>query len=131
MFAYLNKILFKTKTPDSSNVQEDPEFQPYMVQRWCSMHSSEAATFVNNTSNRVWSSLNDKEHWFKYLYGILPQYKFSRVNYIKKKKEDNKNSKDKETVLKIATSLEISSRELNQYMEQFNLKLPKGDKNNE
>ena len=41
-----------------------------------------------------------------------------------KKKEAEEKAKNKDNVLKVANNLEISSRELNQYIEQFNLQIP-------
>ena len=124
MFDYINKVLYKTKGPDTSNIKESNEFVPYMVQRWCSMYSPQIATLVNCTSNRMWSVLDNKEIWFNYMHGIIPQCKFKRIVYIKKKKEAEAAVKNKDTLLKVANSLEISSREVSQYIEQFKLELP-------
>jgi len=124
MFDYINKVLYKTKGPDTSNIKESEEFVPYMVQRWCSMYSPQIASLINCTSNRLWSALDDKELWFNYMHGVLPPCKFKRISYIKKKKDTELVTKNKETVLKVANSLEISSREVSQYIEQFNLQLP-------
>ena len=54
MFDYLNKVLYKTKGPDTSKVQESEEFVPFMIQRWGSMYSPEIARLINETSNRQW-----------------------------------------------------------------------------
>ena len=124
MFDYINKVLYKTKGPDTSNIKESEEFVPYMVQRWCSMYSPQIALLINCTSNRLWSALDDKELWFNYMHGVIPSCKFKRISYIKKKKDTELVAKNKETVLKVANSLEISSREVSQYIEQFNLQLP-------
>jgi hypothetical protein len=88
------------------------------------MHSPQIATLINCTSNRVWSALGDKEIWFNYMHGVIPQCKFKRISYIKKKKEAEVAIKNKDTLLKVANSLEISSREVSQYIEQFKLELP-------
>ena len=124
MFDYLNKILFKTKGPDTENIQEDTDFQPYLVQRWSTMYSPEIAVLVNQTSNTMWKVLEDKTTWFNYMHGILPKCKFKRINYIKKKKDTEAAQTNKQTVHKVANKLEISSREVNQYIEQFNLIIP-------
>lgn len=124
MFDYLNKVLFKTKGPDTSNIQESEEFIPFMIQRWGSMHSPEIANLINETSNRHWPALSDKEMWFNYMHGIIPNCRFKRISYIKKKKDTEEKAKNKDNVNKVANNLEISSREVNQYIEQFNLKIP-------
>ena len=123
MFDCLNKVLYKTKGPDTSNINEKEEFVPYMVQRWGSMYSPQIAILINETSNRHWTILNDKEMWFNYMHGVVPVCKFKRFSYIRKKKEEKAQIK-KDILGKVATNLELSSRELNLYIEQFNLKIP-------
>lgn len=124
MFEYLNKILFKTKGPDTENIQDDTEFQPYLVQRWSTMYSPEVTVLINQTSNTMWPVLNDKTMWFQYMHGVIPKCKFKRINYIKKKKDTDTVQGQKQTIQKIANKLEISSREVNLYIEQFNLDIP-------
>jgi hypothetical protein len=58
------------------------------------------------------------------MHGVIPQVKFKRIAYIKKKKETESAVKNKDTLHKVANSLEISSREVSQYIEQFNLEIP-------
>jgi hypothetical protein len=124
MFEYLNKILFKTKTPDTENLDENSEFQPYLVQRWCSMYSPEVTALLNQTSNIHWSTLQGNTEWFNYLHSIVPKTRFKRINYIKKKRETENKTTQKQILQKVANNLEISSREVNLYIEQFNLQLP-------
>jgi hypothetical protein len=124
MFDYLNKVLYKTKGPDTSNIQESEEFVPFMIQRWSSMYSSDIACLINETSNRHWPVLTDKELWFNYLHAVIPQCRFKKIAYIKKKKDTEEKTKNKINVHKVASNLEISSREVNQYIEQFNLQIP-------
>jgi|APCry1669190156_1035279.scaffolds.fasta_scaffold02853_3 hypothetical protein len=124
MFEYLNKILFKTKGLDTSNIDEVKEFQPYLIQRWCSMYSPQVSNLVNQTSNRVWPVLDNNTAWFNYLHGVIPACKFKRTSYIKKKKETESVTNSKQAVKTLANHLEISAREVNQYIELFNLKLP-------
>ena len=124
MFDYLNKILYKSRTVDTENIAEDSEFQPFMIQRWCSMYSPQINTLLNQTSNRVWPILNDKTAWFQYLHTIVPRCTFKRISYIKKKKEASSHAEKKETIQKLAERLEISSREVSQYVELYNLQIP-------
>jgi hypothetical protein len=124
MFDYLNKILFKTKTPDTSTIDEVKEFQPYLIQRWCSMYSPQVSDLVNQTSNRVWPVLDNNTMWFNYLHGVVPGCKFKRLNYIKKKKDTEATTTNKQSIKIVANHLEISVREVNQYIELFNLKIP-------
>jgi len=124
MFDYLNKILFKTKTPDTCNVDGVKEFQPYLIQRWCSMYSPQVSDLINQTSNRIWPVLENNTMWFNYLHGVIPACKFKRTLYIKKKKDTAVVTSNKQNINVLANHLEISVREVNQYIELFNLKIP-------
>lgn len=127
MFDYLNAILYKSKV-ETQNLNENNEFQPYLVQRWCSMHSAAVVTLVNETTNRYWSILDDKKTWFTALDVVIPRCSFKRLAYIKKNKNEV-GLKEKEYIQKIANSLEISSRELINYVKENNLEitLPKNN----
>jgi hypothetical protein len=127
MFDSINRVLYKTKGYDTSNINEDKEFQPFLIQRWCSMHSTPIAHIINETTNRYWNTLENNKDWFIALDTIIPTCKFKRISYIKKTKKEIV-KKSNETLQKIANNLEISSREVNQYIEQFNLKIPNEEK---
>jgi hypothetical protein len=58
------------------------------------------------------------------LHGVIPKTRFKRISYIKKKKDTESKTVQKQTVQKVANNLEISSREVSSYIEQFNLQLP-------
>lgn len=127
MFKHLNAILYKTGS-DIENINEDGEFVPYMVQRWCSMHSTAVTSLVNETTNRYWSVLDDKKAWYTAMDTVIPKCKFKKIVYLKKSKKDVE-VKEKEYLQKVASSLEISTRELINYIRDNNLKitLPKNN----
>lgn len=122
MFDNINNILYKPKGSEEFK-DETGKFVPYLVQRWCSMHSPSMAFLINQTSNQVWSIFENNESWYQYLHGILPKAKFKRINYIKKKKDESKKT-DTISLQKVAAHREISSREVSQYVEIFNLHIP-------
>ena len=122
MFNYLNSILYKSKT-EISTINDSADFQPFMAQRWCTMHSLPIATIVNETTNKYWPTLEDKNMWYIALDTIIPRCKFKKISYIKKFKKDLE-AKEKEHIQKIANTLEISSREIISYMRNNNLELP-------
>ena len=126
MFTHINRILYKTKDTDITNINEDKEFQPFLIQRWCTMHSTSIAHIINETTNRYWITMETNKDWFVALDTIIPACKFKRFSYIKKTKKEAK--KDVKTIQNIANNLEISSREVSQYIEQFNIKLPNEEK---
>lgn len=125
MFNYVNEILYKQKESNFNNVDEDKEFQPFLIQRWCTMHSTPVAELINMSSNRYWSTYTSNKEWFIALKSTIPACKFKRLNYLKKNKKVA--LKNKDNLNKIANNLEISSRELNLYIEQFNLQLFKNE----
>lgn len=129
MFDYLNKILYKAKESDISNLNEDKEFQPFLIQRWCTMYSTSITSLVNDTTNRYWKILENNKDWYAALDTVIPTCRFKKISYIKKTKKEAV-KKSNETLLKIASNLEISSREVSQYIEQFNLKIPNEEKSN-
>ena len=85
MFSYLNSILYKGKV-DITGLNEDGDFQPYIIQRWCSMHSTAIASLVNETTNRYWPVLDDKKMWFTAMDTVIPHCKFKKLTYLKKSK---------------------------------------------
>lgn len=128
MFNYLNGILYKsTKITDIS--ESDPDFQPYIVQRWCTMHSSHLTHIVNETTNKYWQVLDSKTAWYRLLDTTIPRCSYKKITYFKKSKKEDSNN-EKSNLLKIANNLEISSRELINYMENFNLAI-NTNKNND
>jgi hypothetical protein len=127
MFDYLNSILYKKSDIDFNTVNEDKEFQPFLVQRWCSMYSPAISNVINETTNRYWKVYGNNSEWYATLNSIIPACKYKRINYLKKTKKDIKN-KSGSNIQKIATNLEISTREVNLYIEQFNLKIPNEEK---
>jgi hypothetical protein len=121
MFNYLNSILYKSKI-DTSNINEAADFQPFLVQRWCTMHSTAITSLINETTNRYWGVLDDKTSWYVALDTVIPKSKFKKITYIKKNKKELE-GKDYEHIQKIANSLEISSREIINYIKDNNLKI--------
>lgn len=124
MFNYLNSILYKSNKESVNllSLSEDNTFQPYLIQRWCTMHSTAVTTICNETSNRYWTILESSKDWYMLLNTTIPKCSFKRITYHKKTKNEA-NAKEKEYIQKIANSLEISSRELISYIKDSNLKI--------
>lgn len=84
------------------------------------MHSTALTHIVNETTNRYWPALDSNSMWYASLNTVIPKVNFKKIAYIKKPKKDL-DSKEKDYILKIANSLEISSRELINYIQDGNL----------
>lgn len=119
MFNYLNGILYKSTT-DLSNIDVDPDFQPFLVQRWSTMYSADIAILINETTNRYWQSLSDNTTWYKLLDTTIPKCRYKKLIYLKKPKKEVAD-KNKDSIQKIAAKLEISSREVISYIKTNNL----------
>lgn len=118
LFDYLKNILY-SKKPEL--LEEENDFVPFLVQRWLSMHSPEVTYILNETTNRYWMALADKQDWYNAFMASLPRAKFRKINYIKKAKSEN--SKDDDTVKLIAKNMEISEREVRLYLERIDFKV--------
>lgn len=86
IFDIISGILFKKNEDLISNVDDAKHFQPFLVNRWVSMHSGNDAKIINETVNRYGHVFTEKADLYKFMVNVLPKHSFSRINYIKKKK---------------------------------------------
>lgn len=108
MFEHL-KHLIQTKQKLNQDLNLDSGFTPFMAQRWISMYNVDHAIVVNESTNRLYQGLPEKNYWYKMLQVLTPCNPYRYIKYIKKsKKEKQINSKYIDFV---ASSLEISKRE--------------------
>lgn len=113
IFDILNSLLHTKKDIDL-NVEDEQQFNLFMVNRWCSMYSKDIATIINFTSNQnIGGIFDSKQDQFKFMQHLLPRVNFKRINYIKKKKEPKTEETDNLKIL--AKSKQLSVRELKQY----------------
>ena len=118
IFNFINDILWYKKGDLIGNVDDESQYNNYMINRWVSMYSPQLATVVNYTTNTYYSVFNTKEDHYKFLLSVIPKVKLFRIKYIKKAK---KNSDSDEVVSKLASNLELSKREVIYYIESNNL----------
>lgn len=84
IFDYLKSILFTKKDINIKSAEEE-NFDLFMVNRWCSMVDGDSAKIINETTNKFGYMLNSKQDQYQFLKTVLPQYKFRKINYIKRK----------------------------------------------
>lgn len=113
IFSILSNIITHKKD-DVISVEEDREYQFYLINRWLSMHSPKFASIVNDTTNRYWSCLT-KDEMNKLLISSIPRSRFKRIAYIKKNKKEK--TKKEEDIEMLAKNLELSRREVSMYKE--------------
>ena len=99
-----------------SNIDDENSYIPYMINRWVSMYSPDHAMIINSTVNWMGQALETKLDHYNFLHSILPKSKWKRINYIKKVKED-KDEEDNKVQL-LASTLELSEREVKYLLEQ-------------
>ena len=121
IFDFINDILYHKRGDLLDNIEHEGQYNSYMVNRWISMYSPQHATLVNLTSNRLYSALSTKESSYKFLLNVMPKSNPRRIMYVKKKKVDKTEETDDVTLL--ANNLELSKREINDYIKQLDLKL--------
>jgi hypothetical protein len=114
IFDIINLLLFSKKTDCEELDQESLGiFQPFLINRWVSFYSKTQATFVNETLNKYSGVFQDKSDTYRFFYNLIPRQKYSRIQYIKKQKNIEKNN----TPLQQAKGVNISQREVNLYIE--------------
>jgi hypothetical protein len=121
MFNVLSDILFFKRGDQFQTMESEAEISPYMINRWISMSTPQNAVVINSTANVYWRVLTNKHDWYKFCLCILPKNKFSKTEYIKKAVKDKKADDNSLIYKSLAQNLEISTREVKSYIEEFNI----------
>lgn len=117
-FETLNNILFEKDSSKITDVDALEQFSPYMINRWCSMYSSDMCHIVNETTNRYHRLFDDKETMYKMYINLLPHVNKRYIKYIKKKKQDKSETVDQdEQIDLLSRTLELSKREISNYIQ--------------
>ena len=118
IFELINKLFFRKKESfedlDHESLQS---FQPFMINRWLSFYGKTQAVFVNETLNKFTGVFDDKNNSYKLYYHLIPHLKYSKINYIKKKKEETTVNS---SVSIYASYNNISKREVLAYLDLQN-----------
>ena len=98
------------------DISEHQIYSPYIVNRFLSQRRDDICYLINSTVNVLHEKNHDKDFHYRFLRGILPRglgKKF--IRYIKK-------AKNKSTDVGRAPEIhELSRREIELYVEQFNV----------
>lgn len=111
IFDFISSTLFTKKETCLNSVDEEGEFSPYMLNRWCSMYSSQVALY-SNILNKYLSVFENKKDLYHLFLAVLPKVSAKRINYIKKAKEEKK--QEDENISLLAKNIELSEREIKQ-----------------
>jgi hypothetical protein len=99
IFDILSSLLF-TKKPIELNLENEKEFNLFMVNRWISMHSPEKAALINSTTNKWWSLFDTKQEQFDFLMHLLNKSKYKKIDYIKKAAKQKRADEEKQMIEK-------------------------------
>jgi hypothetical protein len=114
IFDYINSVLFSKKKLNTIN-EEESQFSLYMLNRWCSMYSTDIASIINESTNLYGKSFSTRQEQYEYALSIFPKVKSKKINYIKKKKEEK--LEENTDIPIIAKNMEISQREVLEYID--------------
>lgn len=116
IFDIIKNLCFNKKT---TTVDLETNASPFILQRWLSMYSPGIALLVNETSNQQWSSFASTQHWIDFWMVTIPKLPFKRITYLKKPIDDAAAKQTLDTqIAQLAEMLQISQREVRQYVEQ-------------
>ena len=118
IFNHIDSVLFTKQKLNKLN-EDETQFNLYMLNRWCSMYSTDIAQIINETTNKKMEFLTLKQDQYNYIFNILPKVKKKRINYIKKIK--NEENKEENYISSYAKVLEISEREIEEYIDFLDL----------
>lgn len=122
LFDVLSDILFNKRGDQLQSVDNEVDINPYMLNRWISMHSPECVFIVNEYNNKWWSVLQNKNDWYRFNLSVIPRYRPSKLSYIKKSSKEKKVVSDDNKVYEIlAHNLELSIREVKSYISDNNI----------
>jgi hypothetical protein len=113
IFDFISSALFTKKKTCLTSVDEESDFSPYMLNRWCSMYSPAVALYCN-ALNKYLSIFEGKKDLYNLFVAVLPSVPSKRIAYIKKVKEEK--TEIDENIPLIAENAELSQREIKQYI---------------
>lgn len=119
IFNFITDILTNKKGTLLDNVDSEPEYNQYMINRWLSMYSPRVATIINQTVNRYYSIFDTKREGYKFLVSVLPVQRPYRINYVKKVKQTSND--DTAVINTLSKNLELSEREIRYYIDTHNI----------
>jgi len=113
IFDFISSVLFTKKKSCLNSVDEESEFSPFMLNRWCSMYSTTTATF-SNIINKYIGVFENKKDLYSLFVAVMPKVSSKRISYIKKVKEEKKDANN--DIEFLANNLELSKREIAEYI---------------
>ena len=120
IFDFISNIAYTKNKNCLNTVDEESEFQPFLVNRWLSMYSPSMAK-LSNTLNKYIGIFESKKDLFSLFCATFPKVPAKKITYFKKNKE-KKNVQDEEIITQISKNIELSKREIRNYIFELNKK---------
>ena len=117
IFDIIGDLLFTKKGNCLNTVDEESDFQPYIVNRWLSMYSADTAKH-SNILNKYLGIFENKKELYNLFKDVFQKVPYKKISYIKKVKEAK--TEQDENIKLIAKNLELSEREISQYIAFLN-----------
>jgi hypothetical protein len=117
IFEQLRDIIADKQGILLDKAEPEKEFTPFLVQRWLSMYSSPFTQILNSSTNLLWNCVDDNYEWYKLFMVVIPKSRMKSISYIKKSKKEHRTDKNADLVKKLAERLELSRREIKEYIE--------------
>jgi hypothetical protein len=112
IFDLIGDVLFTKKRACLQTVDQEADFQPYILNRWLSMYSKQTA-LCSNILNKYLTVFDNKRDLYTLFINIFPRVAYKKINYIKKVKSK---AEEDENIGHVAKNLELSQREIRQYV---------------
>jgi len=93
LFQYINNLLFNKKQNMTHKDQCSDSLNGFVLNRWISFYDKENCQIVNEHCNRQHIA-EDVDLLSKFLMLFVPKKQYKKINYIKKVKCTEENSKD-------------------------------------
>lgn len=105
--------------------ENELQFSPYMVQRFLSMFSGAMCHILNETTNKVLSSMEKKEI-YRLMLCVVPPQKKTFARYLKKGDElFVLTDQQKQAVDLLAQKHKLSKKDIEKYMKELGLNIDK------
>jgi len=120
IFEFISNIAFSKNKNCLNTVEEESEFQPYLVNRWLSMYSPDLAK-IANVINKYLGIFDSKKDLYTLFCSTYPKVPYKKIMYFKKNKEQ-KDTQNDEIISLISRNKELSKREIQEYVNMLNSK---------
>ena len=124
-FEEFYKLLNSLYTKEDISIKPtEDNFNAFLVNRYISMYHPKLCIFINETMNNyeMMQNITDSDTLYKTYKAVVPKLPIVKIQYIKRpiSKAQQKNEVTEDTIKQFANLLEVSTREIRQYLKEIN-----------